>query len=48
MLNETHDPALESWVGDSDEFTIQNLPIAIFKSGDMESFAAGIAIAEKK
>ena len=47
MLNETHDASLSSWVGTSDEFPIQNLPIAIFKSGDMTAFAAGIAICDQ-
>ena len=47
MLNETHDASLTSWVGTSEEFPIQNLPIAMFKSGDMTQFAAGIAICDQ-
>ena len=46
MLNETHDANLTSWVGTSDEFPIQNLPIAIFKAGDMAEFSAGVAICD--
>ncbi len=47
MINRTHDPDAQSWVGDSDEFPIQNLPIAIFRSEGMSDFSAGIAIADK-
>jgi fumarylacetoacetase len=48
-LNETHDPALRSWVesanqADSD-FPIQNLPFAVFRrQGSSEAFRGGVAI----
>lgn len=47
MLNKTHAPDLTSWVGDCDEFPIQNLPIAICKPVGADNFGAGIAIADK-
>jgi fumarylacetoacetase len=44
-LNETHDPALRCWAGESEEFPIQNLPIAEFRPADSdEAFRGGIAI----
>lgn len=52
MLNETHNPALTSWVesantGKSD-FPIQNLPFASFKrTGSTEVFRGGVAIGDK-
>ena len=47
-LNETHDPTLRSWAGDSEDFPIQNLPIAEFRPGGSdEAFRGGIAIGEK-
>lgn len=47
QLNETHDPNLRSWAGDSDDFPIQNLPIAEFRpAGSDEAFRGGIAIGE--
>ena len=51
-LNETHDPALRSWVGSANggdtDFPIQNLPFAIFRSrGSQEAFRAGVAIGDR-
>lgn len=51
-LNETHDPALHSWVASANlpgsDFPIQNLPIAIFRrSGTAEAFRGGIAIGDQ-
>ena len=51
-INETHDPALQSWVqsantGESD-FPIQNLPFAEFRrSNSSESFRGGVAIGDR-
>lgn len=46
-LNETHDPNLASWAGHSDDFPIQNLPIAEFRPvSSAESFRGGIAIGQ--
>lgn len=46
-LNETHDSNLRSWVGDSEDFPIQNLPIAEFRpAGSDEAFRGGIAIGD--
>ena len=46
-LNETHDPTLRSWAGDSDDFPIQNLPIAVFRPSESdEAYRGGIAIGE--
>jgi fumarylacetoacetase len=48
LLNETHDINLTSWVESanaSHDFTIQNLPFAVFrKKGSKESFRGGVAI----
>jgi fumarylacetoacetase len=51
-LNETHDPALHSWVTSANaadaEFPIQNLPLAVFKRrGRSEAFRGGVAIGEQ-
>src|SRR5687767_11536870 len=47
-VNETHDPALRSWVGSANlpgtDFPVQNLPLGIFKRRDTED-AAGIGVA---
>mgnify|MGYP001195775143 FL=1 len=48
-LNETHDPALKSWVpsanGDDTGFPIQNLPYAVFRHrGRDEAWRPGVAI----
>lgn len=46
-LNETHDSNLRSWVGDSEDFPIQNLPIAEFRPAvSDEAFRGGIAIGD--
>ncbi|WP_461536710.1 fumarylacetoacetase [Spongorhabdus nitratireducens] len=52
QLNETHDPALTSWVESANskdtDFPIQNLPFAIFRRKDShESFRAGVAIGDQ-
>jgi fumarylacetoacetase len=51
-LNETHDPALRSWVGSANgegcPFPIQNLPYGIFRRvGGEEAFRAGVAIGDQ-
>jgi fumarylacetoacetase len=51
-LNETHDPALRSWVDSANaadtEFPIQNLPLAVFRRrGRQEAFRGGVAIGEQ-
>ena len=51
-LNETHDPALRSWVESAQEpgcdFPIQNLPYAVFRrAGTQESWRGGVAIGEQ-
>ena len=51
-LNETHDPALRSWVDSANaaatEFPIQNLPLAVFRRrGTNEVFRGGVAIGEQ-
>jgi len=51
-LNETHDPALRSWVDSANaaatEFPIQNLPLAVFRRrGKNEAFRGGVAIGEQ-
>ncbi|WP_407194662.1 fumarylacetoacetase [Bradyrhizobium sp. STM 3566] len=50
-LDQTHDPALRSWVDaandENGDFPIQNLPIAVFRrAGSGEQFRAGIAIGD--
>ena len=53
MLNETHDPALRSWVAsantDDTEFPIQNLPFGVFRSGstDAKGQRIGVAIGDE-
>lgn len=52
MLNETHDPALRSWVSSANDpggnFPIQNLPFAVFRRlGSSESFRGGVAIGDQ-
>ena len=46
-LNETHDPALRSWLAHANDgqtdFPIQNLPFAIFRR-DGEAWRGGVAI----
>src|SRR5690606_2983014 len=48
-LNETHDPALQSWVASANVadngFPIQNLPFGVFRrAGGDEAFRPGVAI----
>ena len=50
-LNETHDPALKSWVASANasgtDFPIQNLPFAVFRrKGSTEAFRGGVAIGD--
>jgi fumarylacetoacetase len=51
-LNETHDPALRSWVasaqGEGTDFPIQNLPFAVFRrKGTGERWRGGVAIGDR-
>jgi fumarylacetoacetase len=51
-LDETHDPALTSWVESANEagcpFPIQNLPFAVFRRrGSDEAFRIGVAIGDE-
>src|SRR5437899_3935046 len=51
-LNDTHDPALKSWVETANrvdgDFPIQNLPFGIFRrKASSESFRVGVAIGEQ-
>ncbi len=50
-LNETHDPALTSWVESANtpggDFPIQNLPFGVFRrAGSAERFRGGVAIGD--
>jgi fumarylacetoacetase len=50
-LNETHNPALQSWVSSANaagtDFPIQNLPFGVFRrAGSMEDFRVGVAIGD--
>jgi len=52
LLNETHDPALRSWVACANQanadFPIQNLPFAVFRrKGTPEAFRGGVAIGDQ-
>ena len=52
LLNETHDPALRSWVASANwadaDFPIQNLPFAVFRRrGSSEAFRGGVAIGDQ-
>lgn len=52
MLNETHDPSLQSWVTSANaagcDFPIQNLPFASFKrKGSSEALRCGVAIGDQ-
>ena len=52
LLNETHDPALRSWVASANlanaDFTIQNLPFSVFRrQGTNEAFRGGVAIGDQ-
>ncbi len=51
-LNETHDPALRSWVASANaagcDFPVQNLPFAVFRrQGSAEAFRGGVAIGDQ-
>ena len=52
LLNETHHPALRSWVAAANtpdnDFPIQNLPFAVFRrEGTTEAFRGGVAIGDQ-
>lgn len=52
VLNETHDPALRSWVPSANapgiDFPVQNLPFAVFRrKGRGEDFRGGVAIGDQ-
>ena len=52
LINETHDPALKSWVeaanASGSDFPIQNLPFGVFRrKGSNESFRGGVAIGDQ-
>jgi fumarylacetoacetase len=52
ILNETHDPALRSWVSSANQeqtdFPIQNLPFAVFRwQGRTEAYRGGVAIGDQ-
>lgn len=52
LLNETHDPALRSWVASAQaaghDFPIQNLPFAVFRrAGRDEVWRGGVAIGDQ-
>lgn len=48
QLNETHDPALRSWVATANapeaDFPVQNLPFGVWRSGSAQPFRIGVAI----
>ena len=50
-LDETHDPALRSWVESANDgvtdFPIQNLPFGVFRSAEEETPRIGIAIGDQ-
>ncbi|WP_019937960.1 fumarylacetoacetase [Bordetella sp. FB-8] len=51
LINETHDPALQSWVASANlagtDFPIQNLPYAVFRrAGSSQALRPGVAIGE--
>lgn len=51
-LNETHDPALTSWLASANtagsDFPTQNLPFAVFRrKGSSEAFRGGVAIGDQ-
>ena len=52
LLNQTHDPALRSWVSSANrpgcDFPIQNLPFAVFRrKGSDEPWRGGVAIGDQ-
>lgn len=50
-LNETHEPGLKSWVSSANDgatdFPIQNLPYAVFRCNDTDTFRGGVAIGDQ-
>ena len=50
-INETHDPALQSWVSSANEpssdFPIQNLPFGRFRRSELEKWSMGVAIGDQ-
>lgn len=50
LLNATHDPDARSWLASANaagsDFPIQNLPFAVFRRTDAESFRGGVAIGD--
>ena len=52
LINETHDPALRSWVDSANrpfaDFPLQNLPFGVFRRADKnEPFRGGVAIGDQ-
>ncbi|MDD0841120.1 fumarylacetoacetase [Curvibacter sp. HBC61] len=52
LLNETHDPALRSWLASAQapqsDFPIQNLPFAVFRrTGSQEAYRGGVALGDQ-
>lgn len=50
MLDETHDPALKSWVASANghpDFPIQNLPLGVFRRSSDERPRIGVAIGDE-
>ena len=52
LINETHEPALRSWVASANaagtDFPIQNLPFAVFRrAGSAEHWRGGVAIGDQ-
>jgi len=52
MLNETHDPALKSWIASANlpgqDFPLQNLPFGVFRrAGTAEPYRGGVAIGDQ-
>jgi len=52
LLNETHDPALRSWLASANQvdadFPVQNLPFAVFRrQGSHGAFRGGVAIGDQ-
>jgi fumarylacetoacetase len=51
-LNETHDPALKSWLASANDssigFPVQHLPFAVFRrAGNTEAFRPGVALGDQ-
>ncbi|MEM1201983.1 MAG: fumarylacetoacetase [Acidobacteriota bacterium] len=51
LVDETHDPALRSWVASANDpgtdFPIQNLPFGVFRAADGEAERVGVAIGDQ-